>query len=366
MTHVLLVEDNPALLDSISLELEMRGYSVATATDGRSALDVLNGMGRVPDIIVSDIAMPDMDGYAFLQAVHANQEWGSIPFIFLTALGSDKEIRYGKTLGVDDYLVKPFQPDDLIVAMENKLQRVATFRQQAQQEVEIARNELINLISHELNTPLTAIYTGTEMLASDLEQVSDEMTLQMLQVIRRGTQRMRRLIAQIIQLVQIDSGQLDREIQQFSSPQDLYELLVVAIQRVKRDFEHKSVEVQLDSSQALVIPGMADALVAVFYEAIRNAYTFSPEDEKVLVETMLTNDDMAQITVTDYGQGIRVEDQAGVWERFIQSDRASLEQQGAGLGLSIVRDIVMRHGGRVSLISQPNEGTQLMIRLPIA
>lgn len=123
MTTILLVEDNPTLLETIAFELEMNNYHVITAEDGNHALTILNTLQQPPDIIVSDIAMPDMDGYQLLERVRANEDWHTVPFIFLTAFNSPNAISIGRELGADDYIIKPFQPSDLIAAIEKKLRR---------------------------------------------------------------------------------------------------------------------------------------------------------------------------------------------------------------------------------------------------
>lgn len=123
MTRILLVEDNLTLLQDIAFELEMRGYEVVQAPDGQAALNALRG-GAAPDIIVSDIAMPDVDGFKLLEFIRSEQDWNAIPFIFLTAFNSPNSVRIGKELGADDYIVKPFQADDLVLVMESRLKRI--------------------------------------------------------------------------------------------------------------------------------------------------------------------------------------------------------------------------------------------------
>jgi DNA-binding response OmpR family regulator len=131
MTKVLLVEDNLMLLESIAFELEMRGFTVWQANDGKNALHVLHSTDQHPDIIVSDIAMPEMDGYKLLELIRQNEDLQNIPVIFLTAFNSPNAIHLGKELGIDDYLVKPFNSDDLVTAINNKIKRYQQIHQQA-------------------------------------------------------------------------------------------------------------------------------------------------------------------------------------------------------------------------------------------
>ncbi|MCB0192634.1 MAG: response regulator [Anaerolineae bacterium] len=118
---ILLVDDNPDLLYNLSLPLEIEGYQTLTAKNGFEALDILKS--QKIDLILSDIVMPDMDGYELYNQVRENLAWTNIPFLFLTGCLLDSEIRYGKELGVDDYLVKPVKSGHLLSVVRGKLKR---------------------------------------------------------------------------------------------------------------------------------------------------------------------------------------------------------------------------------------------------
>jgi DNA-binding response OmpR family regulator len=118
---VLIVDDQPDLVESIGMSLESAGYSVLSAGDGLTALGLLET--EDVDLILADIAMPRMNGYQFYERVRENGNWITIPFLFLTARTMDSDVRYGKELGVDDYLTKPIQPEDLLASVNGKLRR---------------------------------------------------------------------------------------------------------------------------------------------------------------------------------------------------------------------------------------------------
>ena len=122
VASILVVDDQLDILDNIGLALEAEGYRVLTATDGVEALDVLQS--QPVDLILADIAMPRMNGYQLCERVWKNPQWVAIPFVFLTARALDSDIRYGKALGVDDYLTKPIQPEDLLAAVRGRLRRI--------------------------------------------------------------------------------------------------------------------------------------------------------------------------------------------------------------------------------------------------
>jgi putative two-component system response regulator len=130
LPSVLVVEDDPAMLVALRDILEGAGYIVHTAANGKEALDSLTEAR--PDIILSDIAMPVMDGFEFLEAVRSRPVGATIPFIFLTARGTREDIFTGKSLGVDDYITKPVTSRELLSAIRARLQRADEFAMIAQ------------------------------------------------------------------------------------------------------------------------------------------------------------------------------------------------------------------------------------------
>ncbi len=121
---ILIVDDNQELLDNLQLMLETNRFRVIRAINGKRAIKILENSPTLPDLIISDIIMPEMNGYEFFKEVSNNPQWFHIPFLFLTAKSSKEEIRFGKLLGVDDYIVKPFKGKDLLAVINGKLNKV--------------------------------------------------------------------------------------------------------------------------------------------------------------------------------------------------------------------------------------------------
>ena len=136
---LLVVDDNEDILFNLKIMLETNGYEVVTATSGERALEVLNSLKKTPEVIISDIMMPNMNGYEFFASVSSHPQWNHIPFLFLTAKSTPEDVRLGKMLGVDDYITKPFNEDDLIASISGK----------------IARKRQTSLIDNELQQLLT-------------------------------------------------------------------------------------------------------------------------------------------------------------------------------------------------------------------
>jgi DNA-binding response OmpR family regulator len=118
---ILVVDDQPNLREYVQQVLNLEGYQVLTARNGVEALEILES--QPVNLILADIAMPRMNGYQLHERVMANPQWVMIPFVFLTARSQDSDIRYAKELGVDDYLTKPFNREDLLAVVRGKLRR---------------------------------------------------------------------------------------------------------------------------------------------------------------------------------------------------------------------------------------------------
>jgi DNA-binding response OmpR family regulator len=118
--HILVVEDHEPMLGAIESVLKMTGYAVSTAVNGVDALRTMEE--TQPDLLIVDILMPEMDGYALYQEVQERPEWRSTPFIFLTSMAEREDIQKGRELGVDSYITKPFDPEELLAAVRAGLQ----------------------------------------------------------------------------------------------------------------------------------------------------------------------------------------------------------------------------------------------------
>jgi two-component system, sensor histidine kinase and response regulator len=366
---ILFVEDNEDLRENAALVLGLEGYKVQVASDGREALEFLEN-GLVPSLIVSDIMMPRMDGYEFFEAVRQKAHLKAVPFIFLTARGSRQDISTGRMLGADDYLVKPFDPEEFLIAVQNKLQRIADVRDQVAQSLNDARQILVQLLSHELRTPLTYVTGGFALLAEELESIEGPSTSEdvrtSLDLIQNGTQRLNRLAQQMVLYSEIMSGFVTQQIALSGETLDIGHIAWDAITNVEHLAAEKGITLAHSIPDApLRIHGLMDRLVIAFTEVVRNAVQHTPENSTVDV-LVSQEDDRGVFTVIDQGEGIRPEDQDTIWDVMIQSNRRHTEQQGIGMGLPIVKGLINAHAGDVFLYSTPHADTEVVIRLPLA
>lgn len=364
---ILLVDDDDEIRATVTTILTLEGYRVIAASDGQSALQLIAEGKCKPDLIISDIVMPHMDGYAFFDAVRQMPTVRAVPFIFLTAFGSRKHIHLGRELGADDYLVKPFEASELIASVRSRLARAQAVRQQVEGELEDARRMLVQLLSHELRTPLTYITGGFELLADIIaEQGAERDVSTSMSLIRSGTQRLMRLAEQVVTYTELTSGFAKRQLDAFGEPLLILEVVENAIGMAYSELRARNIALETNYAIAerAEVRGLPKLLIGAVYEIVRNAIMFSVEGSAVQLRVSQEGQ-FAVIEVIDHGCGIAEADLESVWEVMAQSNRQRREQQGAGMGLPIVRQIMRLHGGEARLVSQLNEGTTVTLRLPL-
>jgi len=361
--RILVVEDDEAMAGGISDVLELAKYEVRTAPNGRRALEVLTEWR--PDLIVSDIMMPEMDGYDLFKEVRSRPELLSVPFIFLTAKGQKVDIRLGKTLGAEDYLVKPFDWEDLLVAVRSRLDRFLALRQAAQTEIASLKNRILNTLSHEFRTPLTYI-TGYADLLQDKDLPPDELQ-QFLKRLLSGSSRLSRLVEDFLFLVSLEVGEAEVA---FKFQRDHFAEWSMLVNRVLANYHDKAAARKVTLA-AEVQPNIPMTMLhAVYIEGavarlVDNAIKFTTNKPSEVRVKVAQSDGGVQIDVSDGGIGIAEEYLATIFEPFHQIDREKHEQQGAGVGLAIVKGLVGLHGGTVSVKSRLGEGSTFSIWLPL-
>ena len=124
---LLLIDDDPNLILLVKDYLEFRGYNVDTAENGREALEVLDNL--VPDMIICDVMMPEMDGYTLVKHIREEQVTNRIPVLFLSAKGQSQDRVKGLNEGADVYMSKPFEPEELVAQVESSLKQIKRWEQ---------------------------------------------------------------------------------------------------------------------------------------------------------------------------------------------------------------------------------------------
>ncbi len=364
-TRILVVEDDELMAQGIADILSVEGYQVDLASNGKEAL--VKMQANTPHLVISDIMMPEMDGHDFCTLVRTSPEWRTLPFIFLTALGQSVDRRRGLQVGADQYLTKPFEPDDLLVAVNAQLKRAAAHRQAAETALADLRASILTTLNHEFRTPLTYITGYSRMLAeggAEMDQASFDMCINAL---LHGAKRLKRLVENVLLVTQIETGELAVAARMF--PQKTLNLCVLAhdvLQKFQARAQEHQIELQNEIPFDLPPLAISDEYTQqILDQLVDNAIKFSRPNGRVTLAACQSNDHV-ELSVSDQGIGIRSDALEWVFDSFRQVDRQQQEQQGAGLGLAIVRGLAEAHGGDARIESQPGVGTTVYVRLPVA
>ncbi len=362
---ILVVEDDTSLLEGLRDILEFAGYQIQTATNGEEALARLEA--GLPQLVLSDINMPRMDGYQLFEAVRTRPHWVHVPFIYLTAKGDKSDIRRGKQLGVDDYLVKPFDEEDLLVAIRAKLDRHAQLDAAQIKQVGDLKRTILTTLNHEFRTPLTYITSYTEILRDGEVDSNSEEFKKILHGIEVGSERLRRLVEDFILLVELQSGEARRNYERRRLPtNDVAGILQEVLTKLAAQAAAGKVELTLDVPQPLPTLTLdREYFRNALRRLVENAIKFSKKTGGKVTLGAHPRDRHLILQVRDEGFGIAPENFEKIFDVFYQINRAKLEQQGSGSGLAIIREIVLLHGGTLTVQSEFGVGSTFTIELPM-
>jgi PAS domain S-box-containing protein len=229
-------------------------------------------------------------------------------------------------------------------------------------EVERMKDEFISTVSHELRTPLTAIYGSLNLLTSGMAGELPPDAHQLLAISHDSTERLIRLINDMLDLEKIASGKIEYRMQQ----QPLRALVEQAVRDTRPYAENLGVEFRLVGDADARVLADADRIVQVCVNLLSNAAKFSPRGGSVEVEVRV-EDGHACVGVTDHGAGVPPEFRDRMFQRFAQADASDRRTRGGtGLGLAICRSIVEAHGGEIGFTSEPDVRTEFYFRIPLA
>jgi signal transduction histidine kinase len=379
------VEDNDALRYATSRILREGGFTVLEADTGAEALRLVRSQ---PDLVLLDVRLPDMSGFEVCRRIKADPATASIPVLHLShTYGAGDKVAEGLDGGADGYLTQPAEPrvllatirallrartaetqlrtanrrlEEVLAEREDLLRREAEARQAAE-EASALKDQFLATLSHELRTPLNAIIGWIHVLGTAGDD--EAMRGRAIEVIGRNARQQARLIEEILDVSRIVSGKLSLAVRDL----DWVQTVEAAVEAVRPGAEAKGlrVEVVLERVPAAA-QGDPGRLQQVISNLLSNAVKFS---ERGRIEVRLgVEGSHVRLSVADEGVGMDSGFLPFAFERFRQEDASpSRTQPGLGLGLTIVRHLVERHGGTVAAESAgPGRGARFTVRVPLA
>lgn len=363
---ILVVDDNEANRDLLQRRLERQGYTVATAENGRQALEVL--LENNFDVVLLDIMLPEMDGYEVLQRVKADYRLQHIPVIMISALDDLDSVARCIEMGAEDYLPKPFNPIILKARIGACLEKkrshdreVNLYEQLEQnfkrlQQLEKDRDDLTHMIIHDLRTPLTSVIAGMQTLDMVGDLNEDQQSIMEIAVV--GGQTLLGMINDLLDIDKLESGGMQLEL----GPVSASELVPAAVCQVASLAESKDLILVTEVDEDLPpFQGDESKLRRTLVNLLGNAIKFTPPGGTITVTASSPN----VFSVRDTGEGIPAEAFERIFEKFAQVEsRHGGRTSSSGLGLTFCKLAVEAHGGTIEVQSSAGQGSTFRFSLP--
>ncbi len=380
---ILVVDDVAANVMLLSKMVRVMGHGSVSAADGSQA--IVTAKAERPDLILMDVMMPVLDGIEATRALKSDPETRLIPIVMVTALSDAKARQSAVDAGADDFLTKPVDALELrlrlkaFLSVKRTYDELETARAKAA-EADRQKTEFLASISHEIRTPLTAIASSARILVKHGRE-KPEAIEKFGTMILDQCGRLTRMLEDVLQLSRLDAGGVEWRDETFP----LGELIVATGEMFRPMAEEKGIQLGVQVRPGGPGDGLVrsdrDRLTQVVVNLVSNALKFTPAGGtvRIVCARVGTEDAVkwgvsppagrgaALFAVEDSGAGIAPEHQAIVFEKYRQvTDPTSGKPAGAGLGLSICKEIVERHGGRIHLRSEPGKGSRFTVALPEA
>lgn len=363
-TTILIAEDQRDILENLSDYLEMKGYKVIQAENGKEAFAM--AVKHQPDLIISDLGMPIWDGHRLLQEIQRDPDLARIPFIILTAWADRGAMRKGLQDGAVDYITKPFTLAEIDEAVKSHLGR----KQRLDNSVHsYAMSEVIpsilRYLPHELRTPMNGILAPAEMLLEMGAGDSVDDVAQLGNIIHHSALRLLRVVDNISLFLSLQAKYLSPP-EDFLAPGIPKSHPMVLLEQVcpevlkRHSFPESLLRIHGEISPGRCIPS---DMGKVFEEILDNACQFAASESQVTVD-WLEIGDKGCLTIGNEGPGMTSEQIEGVTS-FRQFERKKREHQGLGLGLFIAQQLARHHGAGISIKSSSEGPTSVTVEFPL-
>jgi signal transduction histidine kinase len=347
---VLVVEDDDEIRRFISGFLRTDGFRVLEATNGEEGL--ARARSGYPDVVVSDVMMPVMSGVQMVQALRGDPETADLPVILLTARNETDATVYGLGAGANDYVGKPFRPRELVARVETQLRLRDAAARIAENERLATLGLLTTGFAHEVRNPLNGLLNSLAPLREVLVPGGDFSTAgTLLSVLEEAGERIHYLAESLLG---------------FARPTDRREAVDVCASldgtlKVMAWRTPPGIRVERNYQAREGVLGEAGALNQVWLNLVDNALRAMGETGTLKLETRVEGEELV-VAVSDTGEGIHPRHIAHLFQPFFSTRRAG---EGTGLGLTLSRRIVLRHGGRMDVSTEEGRGSTFSVFLPL-
>lgn len=360
--RVLFVDDTEDNLDLLEFALKKKPITMLRASSGKECLAIAEE--QLPDMIVLDIQMPEMDGFETLRRLRANPTTARIPVIFLTAIKRDPQsIAEGILLGAEEYLTKPIDLEELFARVRS-IYRVMG----VQRELEQVKSQFMAMLVHDLRTPLTIVISSIDYILRHYnEKPLDADSIKLMQTVLASTRGMAGLVNDLLDLSKYQAGQMLLDKQTIT----IHEMIEESLQPFLLQFKRKNIQLVTEVNPELPrVEADSGKIVQLMTNLLSNAMKFTPDNGfvKIIVAKESSAENAGgfiKVSVSDSGVGIKPDEIPLLFEQYRQvSSSTKSKEKGTGLGLAICKLIVQAHNGTITVSSELNKGTTFTFTLP--
>jgi K+-sensing histidine kinase KdpD len=370
---VLIVEDNQENTDLLVFFLKPKGYQITTVTDGQQALDAVEK--DKPDIILLDIMLPKVNGFEVCQKLKSDKTTVSIPILMITALKELKDKIKALEVGADDFISKPFENVELLARVKSLLRLKEYHDQLEQKNVELEeknktlirmdefKEELINLIVHDMKNPLFVIQGNLQMMSMNIDQSPTETIKKYTKRIERSSQQLLRMVVNLLDISRFEEGNLVLK-QDMASINSIIEEIT---QRIKEYPENKTKEVIFDAATSMPEVVLDKSIMERVIENMVNfAINNTADGGRVDIQTRILDDAQLQFSIHDTGTQIPKKFHDKIFEKFSQAEiKNAGHRVERALGLTFCKMAIDAHNGKMWMDLDNPVGNRFVIQLPL-
>ncbi len=360
---VLVVDDDPNSLQLLGSLLRSQEFDVVYADNGKEALKVAEA--AAPDVIILDIMMPEMDGYEVCCRLRENKKTADIPVIFLTAKTQPEDVVSGFFAGGADYLVKPFNPVELLVRVETQIELRRSQRQLRNlndylSELTRHQKRFFSIMAHDLRNQISGCLSLMDLLVEESGAFQKEELLDNSRTIQRELGKTYEFLDNLLHWGRMQMDHLTLQ----SSPADLAGCAGEALKLTAAAAKKKSIAIRNEIPAGQKIFGDADAVITVLRNFIGNALKFTPAGGAVTLHAE-ESDGEVKTTVRDTGVGMSPDFTENLFHIKKKTTTPGTENEaGSGFGLILCKALVEKQNGRIEVESAPGKGSAFSFILP--
>jgi two-component system sensor histidine kinase/response regulator len=369
---ILIVDDIPKNLQVLSSILNIEGYQISFASDGKQALSVVET--TIPDLILLDIMMPEMDGYEVCKQLKENEKTKDIPVIFLTGKAESEDVVSGLKLGAVDYVTKPFNSAELLTRIRTHLELKISrdLLMKYNNELVAARDELkklnaskdtfFSIIAHDLRGPFSGFLGLSELLLDEYDDLDQAEISQIADSMHKAAKRLYSFLENLLEWSRTQMGRVEF----FPNRLDVSETITRIFSLFSVTADEKKISTISNIPKDTFVFADNNMLNTILRNLISNALKFTRQGGEITVNTEKKDNGFLIVSVSDNGVGMNDEAKDKIFRLDTKhSTPGTANEQGSGLGLLLCKDLVEKHNGIIWVDSELGKGTTFYFTLPL-